>query len=31
MGNYWESLNTLNRWGGNFKNFIDVPHFERNC
>jgi len=29
-GKYWESLNPKNRWGGNFKNFKDVPHFERN-
>ena len=31
IGNYWESLNGSNRWGGNFKSFTDVPHFERNC
>jgi hypothetical protein len=30
IGEYWESLSSLNRWGGNFKNFKDVPHFERN-
>tara|TARA_B100002019_G_C21241297_1_gene585725 strand:+ start:1303 stop:1641 length:339 start_codon:yes stop_codon:yes gene_type:complete len=30
LGEYWESLNAKNRWGGNFKSFIDVPHFERN-
>ena len=30
LGNYWESLNELNRWGGHFKNFYDSPHFERN-
>lgn len=35
LGDYWESLNPLNRWGGDFnKNnikdgFIDTPHFER--
>lgn len=35
LGDYWESLNPLNRWGGDFnkdniKNgFIDSPHFER--
>ena len=29
LGAYWESLNTKNRWGGNFKNFKDAPHFER--
>ena len=31
IGNYWESLNSLNRWGGNFTSFLDTPHFERNC
>ena len=30
LGKYWESLDPLNRWGGNFKNFFDAPHFERN-
>ncbi|WP_170000592.1 M15 family metallopeptidase [Campylobacter sp. RM9328] len=30
IGDYWEALNNLNRWGGNFKTFLDVPHFERN-
>ncbi len=30
LGNYWESLHPKNRWGGNFRNLIDVPHFERN-
>lgn len=30
LGAYWESLNPKNRWGGNFKSFVDVPHFERN-
>jgi hypothetical protein len=36
MGDYWESLSPLNRWGGDFnKNdikdgFVDTPHFERN-
>ncbi len=30
LGNYWESLNPQNRWGGNFKHFFDAPHFERN-
>jgi peptidoglycan L-alanyl-D-glutamate endopeptidase CwlK len=29
MGAYWESLNELNRWGGNFANLKDTPHFER--
>lgn len=36
MGDYWESLDPKNRWGGDWnKNdikdgFIDSPHFERN-
>ena len=30
LGEYWESLHPLNRWGGNFNNFKDCPHFERN-
>lgn len=36
LGDYWESLNPANRWGGDFnKNdvqdgFVDTPHFERN-
>jgi hypothetical protein len=29
LGKYWESLDPLNRWGGNFKHFYDAPHFER--
>lgn len=31
IGDYWESLDQSNKWGGNFKNFIDAPHFERQC
>jgi len=30
LGVYWESLNSKNRWGGNFKSLVDCPHFERN-
>ncbi len=36
LGDYWEELDSKNRWGGdwnkdNIKNgFIDSPHFERN-
>jgi D-alanyl-D-alanine carboxypeptidase len=30
LGAYWESLSPKNRWGGNFKSLLDVPHFERN-
>lgn len=29
FGKYWESLDDLNRWGGYFKNMIDMVHFER--
>ena len=33
IGQMWESLHTLNRWGGNFKRkngtpFVDANHFE---
>lgn len=31
IGDYWESLDENNKWGGNFKSFIDTPHFERHC
>ena len=30
LGAFWESLDPKNRWGGNFKSLVDVPHFERN-
>jgi len=30
IGEYWEGLRPgKNRWGGNFRSFKDVPHFER--
>jgi hypothetical protein len=29
IGEYWESLSPKNKWGGNFKSLVDVPHFER--
>lgn len=29
LGDYWEGLSPLNSWGGNWKSFKDVPHFER--
>lgn len=29
IGDYWEGLNGLNSWGGNWNSFKDVPHFER--
>jgi len=28
IGDFWESLNKLNRWGGNW-DFYDAAHFER--
>ena len=30
LGDFWESLNPLNRWGGNFTRLADGVHFERN-
>jgi hypothetical protein len=30
LGAFWERLNPKNRWGGNFRSLVDVPHFERN-
>lgn len=29
VGDFWESLSPYNRWGGNWKTFRDLPHFER--
>lgn len=29
VGDYWESLDTKNSWGGNWQSFKDLPHFER--
>jgi hypothetical protein len=29
-GDFWESLNPLNRWGGNFETITDTDHFESN-
>lgn len=29
LGEYWKSLNPKNDWGGFWKSFKDVPHFER--
>lgn len=37
LGDFWEGLSPLNRWGGNWRGlvdagksrFIDAPHFER--
>lgn len=30
LGEFWEKLHPMNRWGGNFKSFVDTPHFEMN-
>lgn len=29
LGEFWESLDKANRWGGNWNSFKDTPHFER--
>ena len=29
FGDFWESLDAKNRWGGNFKAIYDPNHFER--
>jgi len=29
IGDFWESLDPKNKWGGNYKSFLDIPHFER--
>ena len=29
IGDFWESLNPKNSWGGNWNSFKDLPHFER--
>lgn len=29
LGNYWEELDEMNRWGGRFKSLDDFYHFER--
>jgi hypothetical protein len=29
LGEFWESLDPANRWGGNWTSFKDAPHFER--
>lgn len=31
LGDFWESLDPMNSWGGNWKTFKDAPHFERKC
>lgn len=30
LGDFWESLNSNNEWGGNWKTFLDTPHFQMN-
>lgn len=29
LGDFWESLDPANAWGGNWSTFKDTPHFER--
>ena len=29
LGDYWESLDPINKWGGHWKSFVDKPHFQR--
>lgn len=29
LGVYWESIRKENKWGGHYKSFLDLPHFER--
>lgn len=29
IGQFWETLDPQNSWGGNWNSFKDVPHFER--
>ncbi len=29
VGEFWQSLNPKNSWGGFWQSFKDVPHFER--
>lgn len=29
LGDFWESLDSRNKWGGNWKTLVDCPHFER--
>lgn len=31
LGDFWESLDPKNRWGGRFARLVDTPHFERNA
>ena len=29
IGDFWEGLSDMNRWGGNWDDFQDTAHFER--
>lgn len=29
LGDYWEGLSESNSWGGNWKSFVDTPHFQK--
>lgn len=29
FGDYWTSLSPKNTWGGNWRKFVDTPHFQR--
>ena len=29
LGQYWEALSSKNQWGGFWRSFKDVPHFQR--
>jgi len=29
LGDYWESLDKKNQWGGNWNSFKDKPHYQR--
>lgn len=29
IGNEWEIMDAKNEWGGNWKSFKDIPHFQR--
>jgi len=31
LGQYWCSLDPLNQWGGNWRTFKDLPHYQRTC
>ena len=31
LGAFWESLDSANQWGGNWKSLKDKPHFQRTC